>query len=126
MTTLARNLDDLLYLSDLFGPRTQWSPSVNFGETETHYILEADLPGIPKSSVRVSCQSEMLLIEGERTLTLVSRRHRHDSREGKFQVRYQLPRDALSDGTEAQMQNGVLVLKIPRGSPGRGKEIVIS
>jgi len=127
MSTLARSFDDLFYLSDLFTRRDQWSPHVNFGETDKHYVLEADLPGVSKSGVRVSYQGDILTLEGERTLTTVAKRLRQDSREGRFQVRYQLPRDAAPDGVEAQMQDGVLMLRIPRqGYGGRGREITIT
>ncbi|MCS6946147.1 MAG: Hsp20/alpha crystallin family protein, partial [Steroidobacteraceae bacterium] len=55
------------WFSDVEGVETiEWSPSADISETETEYLIRADLPAVKKEDVKITVESGMLTIEGER------------------------------------------------------------
>ena len=93
----------LFTLADaLFGdrpaPETQgWVPPVDVTETETHYELAAELPGVNATEVKVVVRDGVLSLNGERpALPAVEniKAHLAERRFGAFERRFSLPKDA--------------------------------
>ena len=43
-----------------------WTPRIDMRETETDFVIEADLPGVSKDDITVTVEGETLMITGER------------------------------------------------------------
>ncbi|MDO8810413.1 MAG: Hsp20/alpha crystallin family protein [Gallionella sp.] len=43
-----------------------WAPSVDTSETDTAYLVKAEIPGVNRENVRVTIQDGMLTLQGER------------------------------------------------------------
>ncbi len=73
-----REMDDLMnrmFIRDRGNGSTQWfNPSANVSETENHYEVTLDLPGISPDEVNVEWRQGELWITGERKREEVSRR----------------------------------------------------
>src|SRR5215510_4116246 len=49
------------------GPGEEWSPQLDLYETESAFILEADLPGVKKQDVSVAVEDGNLVLQGRRS-----------------------------------------------------------
>lgn len=84
-------------------------------ETEKHYLIEMDVPGVAKEDIKVQMENKQLIVEGERKGRV----------SGKFKKIYHLPDDAGTEGVEAEHKNGVLAIAIPKTAKAGGKLIPI-
>jgi HSP20 family protein len=100
---------------------------VDIIETKDHYVLEAELPGVTKDGL------EILLENNE--LTLVGRRPA-EKIEADLVYRESLPRDFrrvfVLDPTidtakiEAKLEDGVLILKLPKAEQVKPRRIQVN
>jgi HSP20 family protein len=109
-----------------------WAPSMNISETPKSYVVSAELPGVKKEDVRVTVESGVLTIAGERRQELEEkneRLHRVESQYGSFMRRVSIPEDASQDEIEASYRDGMLVVKVAKLTPEErttNREIPIS
>ncbi len=109
--------------------RTQgiWRPAVDIEETDTAYVLEADLPGVKKNDVTVELTNNVLSIHGE----LKERERvgvlRHKTRRtGEFDYRMTLPADIDAEKVTATLDDGVLRVEVAKAEAARPKRIEIT
>ena len=94
-----------------------FSPSVNTREGEYAYHVEVDLPGVKKEDIHVDLNGNILTISGERkTKKEVKEKdyHKKESSYGKFQRSFTLPDNTDAENIEANSQDGVLEVVIPK------------
>ncbi|EEF35437.1 class I heat shock protein [Ricinus communis] len=91
-------------------------------ETPESHVFVSDLPGLKNEEVKVEIVDEgkgkVLQISGERDAEkdneISEKWHRAERCRGKFLRRFRLPENAKSDGVKASMENGVLVVTVPK------------
>lgn len=99
---------------------TPWSLSGRVKESDNHYKLKYDMPGIPKENVNITIGDGVLTIKGE---------HKEEKEEGGddddneyfssssygyYNTSLVLPDDAKVDEIKAELKDGVLSVTIPR------------
>jgi HSP20 family protein len=100
-------------------------PKFDIEETDEAWIVEADLPGVKRKDMDVEVRDGELLVTGE-----IKERERvgilrHRTRQtGKFEIRVALPGDVDPERVDASLDDGVLVVEIPK--PERVKPHKIS
>jgi len=129
-----RELDDvhermskLLESSVSDGQVTSWVPAVDVEETEDVFLVEAELPGVKRDDVTVELQNNELMIHGEvkeRERTGILRRRTR--RTGQFDYRVLLPGEVDADNVEANLQEGVLRVKVRKTEHARPRRIEIT
>lgn len=95
----------------------EWAPSVNVSETDGEYKITAEIPAVEMKDVHVKVLNGMLSIEGERRRMKEEKGehfHRVESFYGNFVRRFAIPEDANPDMIDAQMNNGMLEVHIPK------------
>lgn len=119
-------MDDLLRMPSLFGRWSRlsgdgeaaaWSPSVDISETDTEYLLKAELPAVKKEDVHVTFEDGMLSIRGERRQEKEQkgeRFHRMESFRGTFSRSFSLPDAIDAAGIRAESKDGVLTVHVPK------------
>ncbi|KAI4329336.1 hypothetical protein L6164_021610 [Bauhinia variegata] len=98
---------------------TPWSLSGRVKETDEHYKLRCDMPGVAKEDVKITIDDGVLTIKGEHKE--VKEEGDDDSDEywssssyGYYNTTLVLPEDAKTDDIKAELKDGVLTLTIPR------------
>lgn len=90
---------------------------IDWRETPTAHVFEADLPGVKKVEVKVEIEDRKVLqISGERRREVeeVSDTWRPLERSSGSFMRIPLPEDAMVDHVKAAMENGVLTVTVPK------------
>ncbi|MBE0690668.1 MAG: Hsp20/alpha crystallin family protein [Anaerolineae bacterium] len=135
MTTMQRAMDRLFDdwrpFFDFDGESTEGTRALalDVHEDDNNYVLTTEMPGVQPDQIQVRKEGDYLVIEGELseeksekegTRTLVSER-----RYGRYMRRIRLPQDIDADKAEAQYENGVLTLKLPKAEVVKPKLIPI-
>lgn len=99
------------------GLAEEWAPQLDLYETETAFVLEADLPGVSKQQVVVKVENGELVLQGVRSVTQIRRGSNffhQERRSGQFVRRLRLPRSVDPDRVRATFRNGVLRVTLPK------------
>lgn len=97
--------------------RLEWAPSVNISETDTEYLIRAELPAVAKEDVQVTFDDGMLTVSGERKQRKEEKTekfHRVESFYGKFSRTFTLPENVDSAAIRAESKDGVLAIHVPK------------
>ena len=106
-----------------------WSPSVDVSETENHYEVKAEIPGLKKEEIKVTVEDNVLKLSGEKKHeeeTNKKNYHRIERSYGRFERSFWLPKEVKKEEIKASYKNGVLELVIPKAEEVKPKEIAIS
>jgi HSP20 family protein len=107
-------------LPEAFETRT--FPPVNVSESEKHYSISVDLPGMDAKDIDVELMGNQLTISGERKWEEEKKDkeyHRVESQYGSFSRSLTLPDNLRFDreSIEATFQKGLLEIKVPKVEP---------
>lgn len=98
-------------------------------ETDNAYVIRAELPGVQPENVQVQVQDNTLQISGE-----VKQEQQEEGqgqwvlrerRYGRFQRTLTLPRPVQSNQANAEFENGILTVTLPKAEEARAKSIPI-
>jgi len=103
-------------------PGWVFQPEVDIVETESEYLLWADLPGADQDSVHIALENGVLSIDATGAVHADPGWHplELEYRSGGYQRRF-----ALSDRIEARMRDGVLELRLPKSERHRSRQIEV-
>jgi HSP20 family protein len=103
------------------------TPAINVWADEENLYVESELPGLEVSDVELFVTGRQLMFRGERKPPVVDKGvwHRQERPHGKFQRTLELPMDVDVNSVEAQFQNGVLLVKLPKHAEIRPRRIDI-
>ena len=101
--------------SEEFAPQA-WLPAVEIKEVNGNLVVTAELPGIKKEDVKVEVTDQTLTIQGERKQERKEGKegvYRSERSYGRFYRSILLPDGAKTDQIKAEINNGILELKVP-------------
>jgi len=107
-----------------------WSPSVDISETETEYLIRADLPAVKKEDVHITFDDGLLTISGERqqkTEDKTEKSHRVETLYGRFSRSFSLPENVDAAKIRAESKDGVITVHVAkaRTEPKKPTEIKV-
>jgi HSP20 family protein len=105
-----------------------FTPACDVEETESHYLLRFDVPGIAKEDIKIELVDQQLLISGERRDDRKAEKDRNFFSErtyGKFTRTIELKTNVDADKVEASYKDGVLHVVVPKAESTRPKKIKI-
>jgi HSP20 family protein len=95
----------------------EWSPSADISETDTEFVIRAELPAVKKEDVQVTLDAGMITIKGERKQQKADKNekyHRIESFYGSFERRFSLPDNINADAVRCDSKDGILTVHIPK------------
>jgi len=95
----------------------EWAPSVDISETDTEYLLKAQLPAVKKEDVHATYDDGMLTISGERKQESEQKSekfHRIESLHGTFSRSFALPEGIDAQSIRADSKDGVITIHVPK------------
>ena len=128
-------------LNDFFKPWNEWFdgswskifnvPAVNITEGDNEYKLSVAVPGLKKEELKVNIDSNILTISAEKEESKEEKEKKYDRKEynySSFSRSFTLPEDVIRDKIDANYQDGVLKLSLPKGDKSKktsGRSITI-
>ena len=112
--------------------RQLWFPATDIYETDSAFVLEADLPGVHLENIDMSFERNTLTITGTRAATLPAQKDGQfrvfsaERTAGSFSRSVRLPEHVEADKIEARLVNGVLTVTVPKAAGAMPRKITIN
>jgi HSP20 family protein len=109
-------------------PARRWIPAMDLVETDDHYVLTADLPGLSQDDIDLEFEGDVLTVSGERRSEHADRSegyYRLERATGSFSRSLTLPEGVDPDALEATFDKGVLTVRIPKPEQRKPKKVSI-
>jgi HSP20 family protein len=103
-----------------------WAPTMEILEKGKNYIMRMELPGISQEDVEISVSGDTITVKGERKPLEETKGEEYQMCEfcyGSFTRSITLPQTVNADKIEADFENGILEIRIPKA--GETKPIQI-
>ncbi len=111
------------------GATRRWLPATDLIESDTHYVLRADLPGVSEEDINVQLDHDVLTISGERKAEHEDRRagyYRVERTSGSFQRSVRLPEGIDAEAITATFDKGVLEVSVPKPEQPKPRKVQIT
>jgi HSP20 family protein len=106
----------------------RWVPSMDLVETDEHFVLRADLPGLTEGDVSIELEDNVLTVSGERKAEHEDKKegfYRMERSFGQFRRSLTLPDGVDADGIGATFDKGVLEVRIPKPEERKPRRVAI-
>ena len=110
------------------GGARRWVPAMDLVETDDHFVLRADLPGLDEGGVNVEVNDNVLTISGERKYEHEAKKdgyYRLERGSGQFNRSLTLPDGVDLDAIEASFEKGVLEVRVPKPEERKPRKVQI-
>jgi HSP20 family protein len=104
--------------------QTRFAPALDLYEKNGNLIVEAELPGIPKEAVKLTCTDNSLTIQGETKKEEEEKKegfYRSERRYGSFYRTVALPEEVDVNKIQAEFKDGVLRVTLPKVAKSEAK-----
>lgn len=129
-----RAFDDVF--SELLGARGWWGvrprsrrsfPAMNVWEDEANLYAEAEIPGLRMEDLELLIKGDELTLKCERKLGAERgvTYHRRERGTGAFSGVVHLPVEVDPEKAEAELEHGVLTIRVPKASAARTRKIEV-
>ena len=123
---MRREMDRLFYDFN----RDLWpaGPEFRLEEKESELVITAELPGVAEKDLDITLERGTLTVRGERRDTTPEgyKAVRRERRSMKFSHSYSLPARVDSEKATARLEDGVLVLTLPKAEESKPKQIPVA
>jgi HSP20 family protein len=110
------------------GTSRRWIPAMDLLETEDHLVLRGDMPGMTEDDVNIEIKDNVLTVSGERKAQHEDQGegyHRVERAFGSFSRSLTLPHGVDAEQVEANFDNGVLEVQIPKPAEAKPTRVQI-
>lgn len=101
-------------------------PALNVRQTEKEIVVEADVPGMKQEDIDIEISENAMSIKGERKATHEEKKQNYYHKEvgyGMFHRSISLPVEVDANGAKADIENGTLIVTLPKLEPAKPKTI---
>jgi HSP20 family protein len=119
------NLIDRFFGDSVFSSMASL-PRVDLKETDTNYVLEAELPGLTEKDFEVKIENDLLTLASVKKTEKEEKKDRYlyrERSESSFKRSFTVPKDADADKVDAHYANGILTLTIGKSEKAKPKTI---
>ena len=110
------------------GTLRRWMPAMDLVETDDHFVLRADLPGMDEDDVKIELEDTTLTISGERKGEHEEKSegyYRVERAFGTFARTLTLPQGVDPEAVSASFDRGVLEVRVPKPEERKPRRIEI-
>ena len=96
---------------------TKWNPAVDVKETDSSFLISADIPGLTKKDINIEVSDDVLSITGERIEDNVENSdlyHYRERSKGAFTRSFHLPESVDEKKISANFKDGILSIDLPK------------
>jgi len=107
---------------------SNWAPAVDIYETANELVLTAEVPGIEEKDIEIKIEDNTLTLKGERKFEKETKEenfHRIERSYGSFFRAFTLPSSIDPEKIQAEHENGVLRVVMPKRQELKPKMVKI-
>ena len=130
LSNMMRDFDRLGRVFDVQTSRLdrelEWAPRADIIEDTKEFVVEAEIPGVPKENIKINVEDDVLTLSGEKTSEREFKQRGRVRRErtwGTFERRFVLPDNVDAKNIKANYDHGVLKVVIPKLEVQEGTKI---
>jgi HSP20 family protein len=104
------------------------APAIDMYQTDNDVVVKAALPGFKAEDVQINVTGEVLTIRGEMKRAEEQNEkawHIREQRWGSFERSVALPTDVVSEKAQADFDNGILTITLPKAEEVKPKTITV-
>lgn len=105
-----------------------WAPAVDIFETENDLVITAEVPGIDEKDIEIKIEDNTLILKGARKFekeTKEENYHRIERSYGSFYRAFTLPNSIDPEKIQAEHENGVLKITMPKRTELKPRKVKI-
>ena len=130
MDQLRRRMDRVFDDVDAGGapePATGGIPRVNFSDTGTAFVLQADLPGVKDADLSLTLEQDVLTLSGQRRADAPEgyAAYRQERAPHRFTRSFALPAKVDPEKTLAVLPHGVLTVTLEKAAEAQPRKIAV-
>jgi HSP20 family protein len=126
---MRRDMEALADWAGRIGDRAAGFPALNAYEDNDAYVLAAFVPGLSREALDIRVEEGMLTLRGDRSLPVEESDGRAYLRQerghGAFEKTFRFPGKADRSRISAKLENGILIVRIPKAEESKPKSIEI-
>lgn len=125
---LSRLQDDMTRAFTRERAQRTFQPAVDIFEEKDAIVVSAELPGVRAEDVSITVENDLLTIAGERRFERREDKgewHRVESTYGAFTRSFALPKTVAADAIEANLDGGVLTVRLPKRQEAKPRKIEV-
>lgn len=126
---MRRHLDQIFRNRNTVSPVRSMGvfPLINLTETTGAYVIRAELPGVTADVLDIQATGRNITISGKRRIDTdeKARYHRREREAGSFSRALTMPGEIDRDSIEADLQNGILTITVPKSEKAKARQISI-
>jgi HSP20 family protein len=106
----------------------RWMPAMDLVETDEHFVLRADLPGMSEEDIKIEFEDGTLTVSGERKAEHETKNegyYRVERAFGAFSRSLTLPKGIDAEAVSASFDRGVLEIRVPKPEERKPRRIEI-
>ena len=122
---LDRWFDDMSWST----PEREWNPACEVEESKDHYLLSMEMPGVSRDQIKLETVDNQIVISGERRAETKNKdtdQWYTERRYGKFQRTFTLPAGVDATKVEANYQDGILRVYLPKAESAKPRQVKIT
>lgn len=97
-----------------FNTTSRKCPAHDVIENDDEFIIEMELAGVKKEDINIDTENDELTIDAERKKDEKLKYNRKESYVGKFKRSFILPDNVNAEKIQAELNNGILTIIIPK------------
>lgn len=113
---------------DLFSEEDEGQLAIDVYQTPDEIIVEAPIAGVKAEDLDISITTESVTIKGKRSKEFRVKGEDYFYQEcywGKFSRSVSLPQEVDAEKAEANLKNGVLIIKLPKLNRQKSKKLKV-
>ena len=110
------------------GGRGPGMPAVDMYQTDDEVVVKLAVPGMTAEDIQISVTGDMLTVKGEsqeKNDVKEKAYHIREQRWGTFERSIGLPTAVVSDKAQAEFENGILTITLPKAEDVKPKTITV-
>ena len=110
------------------GTMRRWMPAMDLVETDDHFVLRADLPGLSEDDIKIELEDGTLTVSGDRKAEHESKNegyYRVERAFGSFSRSLTLPQGVSPEAVTASFDRGVLEVRVRKPEQRKPRRIEI-
>ena len=103
-------------------------PLINISQDRNAYFIRAELPGVKASDLDIQATGNTVSLAGERKIPEENdnaKYHRRERDAGKFSRMITLGTEIDPEGVAAKMEDGILLIKLPKAEKAKPRQIAV-